>query len=102
MIRNRLAQVFAPLFLAPIFGGLALAEDDVQYEELVQLFQEFRVMTGVTAGDVDLIPVVSPDAIQAEALTLKLFQNRLRDIRRSEWPVSKPVSYTHLTLPTKA
>ena len=93
MIRKRLVQVFAPLLLAPIFGGLALAEDDDQYEELVQLFQEFRVMTGVTAGDVDLIPVVSPDAIQAEALALKVFQKRLRDIRWSEWSVSKQIDY---------
>ena len=75
-----------------VMGNTALAET-AGYDELVTLFGELRSQTGTGGEEGDLFPVVSPEAITAEADSLKDFQQRLRRIDTSNWPVSKQVDY---------
>ena len=58
------ALLFATLGASP-----ATASGD--YDQLVQLFQEFREMTGAGGDEFGALPVVSPQAISAEADALK-------------------------------
>jgi hypothetical protein len=80
------ALLFATLGASP-----ATASGD--YDQLVQLFQEFREMTGAGGDEFGALPVVSPQAISAEADALKRFQNRLVEIDSSPWPIPRQIDY---------
>ena len=63
------------------------------HPELVELFLEFRAMTGVSGDEYGALPVVDPEIIEAEALALDEFQARLRAIDPSAWPIPEQVDY---------
>ena len=94
--RGRRRCIRALLRLLPViccgpFG--ALADETGQYEQLVMLFQEFRAMIGERGEEIGASPLVSPDAIAAEHRALKQFQERLRAIDASPWPIPQQVDY---------
>ncbi|MFT7642265.1 MAG: hypothetical protein ACI9G1_004022 [Pirellulaceae bacterium] len=74
-------------------ASTAFASPETDYDELVQMFDQFRAMTGAGAGDFDAMPVVAPEAIAAEAIELARFQTRLRAIDSSSWPVPRQIDY---------
>ena len=84
-----LVSMMAFLFL-PVAPSVA-ADDG--YEDLLQLFEEFRESTGSGDSEFFATPVFSPEEIAAEADALVKFQSRLRAIDSSDWPVSKQVDY---------
>ena len=79
--------------LATLSFSTAVASPETDYEELVQIFGEFRAMTGEGGGDFDAFPVVDPDVIAAEAIALTQFQTRLSAIDSSPWTISRQVDY---------
>ena len=81
------------LSLVFICCGSASAADSVGYPELVEVFQEFRAMTGVSGDEYGALPVVDPAMIEAEALALGEFQARLRAIDPSAWTIPEQVDY---------
>lgn len=82
------------VLLASLFCiGPASAADSEGYAELVELFQEFRTMTGATGDDYGALPVVDPAMIEAEAVALGEFQARLRAIDPSDWTIPEQVDY---------
>ncbi len=81
--------VIGLLFL-PAFPSVAA---DAGYEDLLQLFQEFRGSTGLGDSEFFATPVFSPEQIAAEATALVKYQSRLRAIDSSNWPVSIQVDY---------
>ena len=86
---------FRLLILLPAFTfcGVANAADSIGYPDLVELFQEFRAMTGVSGDEYGALPVVDPAMIEAEAVALDEFQARLRAIDPSAWSIPEQVDY---------
>ena len=89
------ARKFGLVLLSLVFicCGPANAADSIGYPELVELFQEFRAMTGVSGGEYGALPVVDPAMIEAEAVALDEFQARLRAIDPSAWTIPEQVDY---------
>ena len=69
------------------------AATDGSYEQLVELFQDFREMTGPGDGDFGAVPLFERSAIAAQANALRQFQGRLLKIDSSSWPVPRQVDY---------
>ena len=89
------ARTFAWLFLLPAFTccGVARAADSIGYPELVELFQEFRALTGVSGDEYGALPVVDPAMIEAQAVALGEFQARLGAIDPSAWTIPEQVDF---------
>ena len=71
----------------------AWADADSDYELLVNLFREFREMTGVGGDEYGGLPMADAEQIAGEGLALERFQTQLRTIDSSNWPVSRQVDY---------
>lgn len=84
-------RVRLPLLVLLCSGVPAVAQ--ASHPELVELFLEFRAMTGVSGDEYGALPVVDPVIIEAEALALDAFQARLRAIDPSAWPIPEQVDY---------
>lgn len=79
------ALVFALGGLAPI-----VAAQDGAHQDLVALFQEFRVFAGDDYhGDI----TEYPGAMEKKFQELRIFQERLADIDSSDWPIAAQVDY---------
>ncbi len=90
-------QVFARILLLCSFCVLvspAMADEDGDYDQLVALFLEFREMTGVGQGDFgEATLVVDAQQIARQGEALEGFQERLRSIDSSSWPIPRQVDY---------
>ena len=84
-------RVRLPLLALLCSGVPAVAQ--ASYPELVELFLEFRAMTGVSGDEYGALPVVDPVIIEAEAIALDEFQARLLAIDPSAWPIPEQVDY---------
>ena len=84
-------RVRLPMLVLLCSGVPAVAP--ASHAELVELFLEFRAMTGVSGDEYGALPVVDPVIIEAEALALDEFQARLRAIDPSAWPIPEQVDY---------
>lgn len=84
-------RVRLPLLVLLCSGVPAVAH--ASHAELVELFLEFRAMTGVSGDEYGALPVVDPVIIEAESLALDEFQARLRAIDPSAWPIPEQADY---------
>lgn len=75
------------------FWSPAMAEDEVGYSSLLELFASLREVTNASGDGSVGVPQVDPAAIAAERQALKAFQSRLKGIDSSDWPVSKQIDY---------
>ncbi len=84
-------RVRLPLLALLCSGIPAVAQ--ASHPELVELFLEFRAMTGVSGDEYGALPVVDPMIIEAEAVALDEFQARLLAIDPSVWSIPEQVDY---------
>ena len=88
----RMSRWLLPLLVC-VCCGTANASGSNGYPKLVELFLEFRAMTGNHGDDYGALPVVEPEKIETQALALTKFQARLHAIDPSHWPISQQVDY---------
>ncbi|MFW6140602.1 MAG: DUF885 family protein [Acidobacteriota bacterium] len=71
--------------------GETSAEGDSTYDDLVQLFEEWREFQKPAIKDG--VPDYSADAMAEQHIELKDYQERLKSIDPSSWPVSQQADY---------
>ena len=82
-----------------IFSLASLFEGAMDNPKINRSIPENDIIDAKTSEKSDASDSVSPDPTRIQNQPEKIRFNRLDEL--SDWGVTRPVSYTHLTLPTK-